>query len=275
MGVIEARGIVLRLAGRTILSDASLQARSGELHALLGANGAGKSTLLRTLSGELRPDGGEVRLAGEPLGRWSPRERARLRALLPQETAVCFAFTALEVTLLGRFPHHDGVPGARDERIALQALARVDAAHLAHRVYASLSGGERARVQLARTLAQIWEPWRGRPRCMLLDEPLASLDLVHQHCTLRMVRAMALADGIAVVAVLHDLNLALQYADRVTLLLDGAVHASGRTREVITAPVLRACFGLEARLVQPQEASHPLVLPLTQANGTVPSMIGA
>jgi iron complex transport system ATP-binding protein len=230
---------------------------------------------LRTLSGELQPDAGEVRLAGVPLQRWTPRERARLRALLPQESSVCFGFTALEVTLLGRFPHHDGFPGARDERIALQALTKLDAMHLAHRVYLSLSGGERARVQLARTLAQIWEPWRGNPRCLLLDEPIASLDVVHQHQTLALVRALAMAEGVAVVAVLHDLNLALQYADRVTLLSRGAMYASGHTREVITPAALRECFGLEARLVQPQEASHPLVLPMVEAAPACSPMLGA
>jgi iron complex transport system ATP-binding protein len=275
MVVIEARDIVLRLGGRVLLSQVSLHARPGEVHVLLGANGAGKSTLLRTLSGELQPDAGEVRLAGAPLQQWTPRERARLRALLPQESSVCFGFTALEVTLLGRFPHHDGFPGTRDERIAVQALTRVDAGHLAHRVYLSLSGGERARVQLARTLAQIWEPWRANPRCMLLDEPIASLDVVHQHQTLAMVRALAGAEGVAVIAVLHDLNLALQYADRVTLLAGGAVHASGLTREVITAAALRECFGLEARLVQPPEASHPLVLPLMDARCAIPFPFGA
>lgn len=275
MVVIEARDIVLRLGGRVLLSQVSLHARPGEVHVLLGANGAGKSTLLRTLSGELQPDAGEVRLAGAPLQQWTPRERARLRALLPQESTVCFAFTALEVTLLGRFPHHDGFPAVRDERIALQALTRLDAAHLAHRVYLSLSGGERARVQLARTLAQIWEPWRANPRCMLLDEPIASLDVVHQHQTLALVRALATAEGVAVVAVLHDLNLALQYADRVTLLSRGAMYGSGHPREVITPAALRECFGLEARVVQPREASHPLVLPMVDAAPACSSTLGA
>jgi iron complex transport system ATP-binding protein len=274
MVVIEARDIVLRLGGRALLSHVSLHARPGEVHVLLGANRAGKSTLLRTLSGELQPDAGKVRLAGAPLQQWTPRERARLRALLPQESTVCFGFSTLEVTLLGRFPHHDGFPGARDESIALQALTRVDAVHLAHRAYLSLSSGERARVQLARTLAQIWEPWRANPRCMLLDEPIASLDVVHQHQTLAMVRGVAKAEGVAVIVVLHDLNLALQYADRVTLLSGGAVHASGLTREVITAAALRECFGLEARLV-PLGASHPLVLPLVNAPSRVPSPCGA
>jgi iron complex transport system ATP-binding protein len=261
MVVIEARGIVLRLAGRTLLSRVSLQAHRGELYGLLGPNGAGKSTLLRALSGELEPDAGEVRLAGAPLQRWTPRERARLRALA-QENSVCFALTALDMTLLGRFPHHDGFPVARDERIALQALAKLDATHLAHRRYLSLSGGERARVQLARILAQLWEPWRGNPRCILLDEPIATLDLLHQHQTLALIRALAATEGMAVVAVLHDLNLVLQYADRVTLLSRGAVYASGRTREVITPAALRGCFGLAAKLVQPCEAAHPLVLPM-------------
>jgi iron complex transport system ATP-binding protein len=110
---------------------------------------------------------------------------------------------------------------------------------------------------------------------MLLDEPIASLDVVHQHQTLALVRALARVEGVAVIAVLHDLNLAVQYAERATLLSGGAVHASGPTREVITPTALRECFGLEARLVQPPEASHPLILPLMDARSAMPSPLGA
>jgi iron complex transport system ATP-binding protein len=214
---------------------------------VLGANGAGKTTLLRVLSGALKPWQGSVTLAGRPLAAWAPREQARLRALLPQDSQLGFAFSALEVVLLGRFPHHGGRSGPHDERIAMAALAR--------------TGGERARVQLARVLAQVWEPWQGRTRCLLLDEPIAALDIAHQHATLALARELAAGEGMCVVAVLHDLNLALQYADVVTLLHAGRVHACGRPSEVISRSALRDCFGLEAELVQPAQAAHALVLP--------------
>jgi iron complex transport system ATP-binding protein len=260
VGVIEARQVAVQSGGRALLEDVSIRVEPREVHAVLGANGAGKSTLVRVLSGGLAPAAGEVRLAGTPLAHWRPRERARLRALLPQESQLCFAFTAIEVVLLGRYPHHDGRPGARDERIAAEALARVDALHLAARVFPSLSGGERARVQLARALAQVWEPWKAHPRCLLLDEPIASLDIVHQHLTLDLVRTLAACEGFAVLVVLHDLNLALQYADRVTLLRAGRVHSQGRPAEAVTRESLRECFGLDALLVQPAPGRQVLVL---------------
>lgn len=259
--MIEARDVVVRAGGQALLDGVDLRAGPGQLHVVLGANGAGKTTLLRVLSGALEPWQGSVTLAGRPLAAWSAREQARLRALLPQDSQLGFAFTALEVVLLGRFPHHGGRSGAHDERIAMEALARTDAAHLAHRIHLSLSGGERARVQLARVLAQVWEPWQDRTRCLLLDEPIAALDIAHQHATLALARELAAGEGMCVLAVLHDLNLALQYADVVTLLRAGRVHACGRPGEVISRSALRDCFGLEAEIVQPGEAAHALVLP--------------
>ena len=128
--MIEARAVSVHAGGRALLDAVDVRIDPGRFHVVLGANGAGKSTLLRVLGGTLRPSGGTVVLAGQPLTRWSARDQARLRAIVPQETQLCFGFTALEVVLLGRYPHHGGRAGIRDERIALACLQQVDAALL-------------------------------------------------------------------------------------------------------------------------------------------------
>jgi ABC-type hemin transport system ATPase subunit len=182
--MLAAHHVTLRVGRKALLNDVSLAFNPGEVLALIGPNGAGKSTLLKAVAGELTPTTGVVELEQKPLAAWSLQERARRRAVLPQHSMLDFPFTVLEVVLLGRSPHGGGA-SVHDHYIARQALAAVEAAHLEQRLYPTLSGGERQRVQLARVLAQIWEPLPdGTARYLLLDEPTASLDLAHQHATL-------------------------------------------------------------------------------------------
>jgi iron complex transport system ATP-binding protein len=246
----------------------SLELRPGRVHALLGPNGAGKSTLLRLLAGELAPDAGAIELNGRPLPAWTAAERARQRAVLPQAHVLGFGFTAAQVVDLGRLPcpRH----GADAEaRIVAAALGLAGVAHLADRRYPTLSGGERARVQLARVMAQVWEPLdgplHGTARFLLLDEPTASLDLAHQHDCLRAVRALA-DRGLGVLVILHDPNLALRYADDVTLLRDGRVLASGAPADAITEETLERLYRVPVRVIRAEGERVPLVVvrdPLT------------
>ena len=152
---IAVHGVSVRVGAATLLADATLELRPGEVLAVAGPNGAGKSTLLRTLAGDVRPAVGEVRLGDRPLTAWSVSELARRRAVMLAEAAVAFAFTVEEVVLLGRMPFHGGNPGRDDRSVAMTLLAAVDCSHLADRVFETLSGGERQRVRLARTLAQV------------------------------------------------------------------------------------------------------------------------
>ena len=229
--------------GRELLRGVSLRVAPGEVHAILGPNGAGKSTLLRLLAGELMPSSGEVALNGRRLAEWNRAALARHRAVLPQGESLRFSFTANEVVALGRMPALHG-SAAHETQIIAQALARADATHLAERLYPTLSGGEKSRVQFARVLAQVWEAPEGAPRALLLDEPTASLDLKHQHDCLRAARAFA-QEGVAVVAILHDPNLALRYADTVSLLVKGLCVAQGETAAVLTPEQLEPVYGLK------------------------------
>lgn len=253
--MLEVRKLDCARAGRTIVQDLTFDLRGGEIMAVLGNNGAGKSTLLATLSGELAPQRGELRLLGRPLDAWAARERAMRMAVLPQSSTLAFAFTAQEVVAMGRLPHASGA--ARDAAIINEVMAAADVAHLAQRNYLTLSGGERQRVHLARVMAQVWEG--GADSCLLLDEPTAALDLAHQQTILRQARTMA-ERGAAVLIILHDINLAARYADRIMLLDEGRMAALGTPWEVLDPDRIEEVFGVAVQVVRHPLQDCPLVI---------------
>ena len=261
--MLKAEQLSVTLRGRPILRDVSVEVRPGSLVAAIGPNGAGKSTLLRALSGEIKPTRGEVFLAGRPLSQWTVRQRAQRRAVLPQQSALAFPFTALDVVLLGRTPHHAAEPTPfellTDKIIARAALDLVGLGARLRDSYDTLSGGQQQLVHLARVLAQIWEPPADGVRCLLLDEPTASLDLRYQHLVLARARQLA-REGVAVLAVLHDINLAAQYADQLVVLQDGAVVEQGLPSHVLRPALLAAVFGIPVTLLG--SAERPFVVPL-------------
>lgn len=251
-GLLEVAGVGVEVTGRSLLQAASAQFIAGHVTAVLGPNGAGKSTLMSLLTGQRQPSGGHVRLAGKALSAHAPAELARMRACVAQETQVAFEFTVREVVELGRYPHRRH-PSRNEADVVLLAMQATAVEHLQHRVLNTLSGGEKARVHLARALAQVWEPLEGQDtRWLLLDEPTAALDLQHQHRMLQLVRAWATAQGVGVVAVLHDLNLALRYSDRCVVLQGGEVVGSGATAEVLTPACIEKVWGVVAHPVAPQ-----------------------
>ncbi|WP_029920656.1 heme ABC transporter ATP-binding protein [Nevskia soli] len=253
-----------RVDGRNLLDQVSLILVPGEVHAVLGRNGAGKSTLLRLLAGDIQPQGGSVTLNGRALPAWTPRERARRRAVLPQSESLRFGFSAEQVVAMGRYASAQHRPEV-EQGIVREALQLAGVADLAQRRYPSLSGGERARVQFARVMAQIWEPPADGAakddgaRYLLLDEPTASLDLAHQHGCLLQARRFA-ASGVGVLAVLHDPNLALRYSDRVTVLENGRVTGQGPTRELLSRELLERTYGIGIELVHTAGEALPVVV---------------
>ncbi|WP_454256086.1 heme ABC transporter ATP-binding protein [Pseudomonas sp. Marseille-Q8238] len=240
---------------RVVLADIDLCLQPGEVLGVLGPNGAGKSTLLAALCGELAPSHGSVHLDQRPLGAWSGPARAQRLAVLPQSSTLNFGFAVEAVVGMGRLPHATGAQ--RDAEIVAQTLAAADAGHLAGRSYLALSGGERQRVHLARVLAQLWPGAAGQT--LLLDEPTSMLDPLHQHTTLQAVRDFA-GRGAAVMVILHDLNLAARYCDRVLLLHNARPHALGAVDEVLTAQALEAVFGLQVLIQRHPERGHPLII---------------
>ncbi|WP_069811708.1 heme ABC transporter ATP-binding protein [Streptomyces sp. TP-A0874] len=255
----EARGLRVRLGGRTVLEDASLQAVAGQVLALVGPNGAGKSTLLAALAADLVPDGGTVLTAGRPAAEWSAVELSRRRAVLPQSPTLSFPFTVEEVVRMGRAPWHGTSAEDEDDDAVATALAVTETAGFAQRSFAALSGGERARVALARVLAQ-------RVPLMLLDEPTAALDLRHQELVLRNCRERARA-GDAVVVVLHDLGSAAAYADRVAVLHGGRIAAEGPPSEVYRESLLSEVYRQPLEVIAHPRTGEPLVVPRREADG--------
>ena len=257
--VIAAQDITVRIGAKTLLDGVSLGVVSGEVVALVGPNGAGKSTLLRVLAGELKPTWGSVRLKERALSAYSPRELAGRRAVLSQNVSVAFPFTVDEVVRMGAGDRHGRAVDKRAER----ALADVELTAFRDRVITTLSGGEQQRAHFARVLVQlgVGEEAHG-PGVLLLDEPTASLDLKHQLDLLDAVRRCA-ARGAAVVAILHDLNLATLAAGRIVVLHDGRVAADGPPDKIVTDDLLARVFNVSATVGQVPAAGVPFVLPHT------------
>ncbi|MEU7143767.1 heme ABC transporter ATP-binding protein [Nocardia sp. NPDC046473] len=256
---LRARGVSVDRRGATtaqrrVLDGVDFDVVAGEVVALVGPNGAGKSTLLAALAGELTPSEGVVELEGQALTHWSPLDMARRRAVLPQTHTVGFPFTAREVVAMGRAPWlRTERRELDDERIAA-AMTAADVQHLGARSFPTLSGGERARVALARVLAQ-------DTGTLLLDEPTAALDLGHQEAVLRLATTRAQA-GAAVVVVLHDLGIAAAYADRVAVLESGRIAADGPPREVLTTDLLTRVYQHPVEVLNHPLTGAQLVLPV-------------
>lgn len=263
MTVVELRNLTLQRGRRQILSQLSLDLRAGELTVLLGPNGTGKSTLLKCISGEIASQG-EIRLFGQPQSLWPAPILARRMAILPQSSALSFSFLAREVVALGRLPHASGK--IADEAIIQRCLQAVGAEHLADSAYTVLSGGEKQRIHFARVLAQLdehmadspqteREPTIEAPKLLMLDEPTSALDLSHQHQTLQTAQRRA-RQGDAVLVILHDLNLAARYADRVLLLNHGQIQADGSPEEVLTAECIKQIFAFDAQVFRHPETGR-------------------
>jgi iron complex transport system ATP-binding protein len=238
--LLQAIGIEVRARTKSLLRDVSLDVAPGEFVAIIGPNGAGKSTLLNALAGDRVLSSGEILLDGRPLTHWSKLELARRRAVLPQHSAVAFDFTGLQIAMLGLLGFRGTLSERQMQAVAEKALAETEALAFADRPYTVLSGGERQRVQLARVLAQCDADPAATP-FLLLDEPITGLDLSHQHAALASARRRV-DRGLGVLAVLHDLNMAARYADRVGIVEDGRVTNLGPTRQTLDPERLSAVF---------------------------------
>ena len=244
----------LNLGNKTILQRVSADFHAGQLTILLGPNGTGKSSLLKVLTQEL-PIKGEVFFDDKPVQQWSSRTLAKHLGVLPQSSSLVFNFTAREVVELGGIAldcSNDDI-----QRLALGNMQCTDTDHLADRLYPSLSGGEKQRVHFARVLTQLEQS--GDNKILLLDEPTAALDLSHQHQTLSLAKKLA-EQGAAVLIVMHDLNLAAQYADRVMILNGGKIVADGQPWQVITENNIEQVYQCKTRVIAHPDLGYPMVI---------------
>jgi iron complex transport system ATP-binding protein len=249
--VISLHDVRVELGGRTVLRGVDLEIIPGKVLGLIGPNGAGKSTLLHVVAGDLSPSSGSVTVGDRAVRDIRSAELSRLRAVLSQDNAVAFPFLVREVVEMGRSPWSRMSDEKTDAAAIATAIARADIGHLLDRPFPSLSGGERARVSLARVLTQTTP-------VVLLDEPTAALDLRHQEDVMRVARELA-ADGVAVVVVLHDLSLAGAFAHRLALIDDGAIVRVGTPTEVLEPALIGRVYGLPVTVID--HGGSPMVVP--------------
>ncbi|MGL4287682.1 MAG: heme ABC transporter ATP-binding protein [Phreatobacter sp.] len=263
--VLEATAVGVRVGRHRLVDNVSLALASGELMVVVGPNGAGKTTLMKLLTGEMAPTEGAIRLDSDDIRALPAWRLAGKRAVMAQATRLAFPFTVVEVVRIGIDSVGRSLPRAERERLIGEALAAADIEALAARNYQTLSGGEQQRVQFARTFAQLKAGRRGAVnQVMFLDEPVASLDLAHQIALMEAASGLA-EEGVAVIAVLHDLNLAATFADRILVMHRGRAHAMGRPAEVITRGLVADIFGVDLVSDAPGSDALPVVLPQNYA----------
>jgi len=250
MSICEAVGLGYEIGGTTLLRGIDVAVAPGDLLGIIGPNGAGKTTLLELLAGELTPTSGRVEVDGRDIAESTLGELSLARAVLPQRHLLQFAFRCLDVVMMGRYPHEGSE--AKDREVTERVMVETDITHLADRLYPTLSGGEQTRVSFGRVLAQ-------DTPLLLLDEPTGSLDLRHQELVMGTLRSLAVS-GVAVVAVLHDINLAARFASRIMILDDGAVRAIGTPSEVLRPDLLASVYGIDVTVVRHPEVDCPLIL---------------
>jgi iron complex transport system ATP-binding protein len=253
--LIVASGVGVSLGDNFELHPLDFDASPGQVVGILGPNGSGKTTLLRLLAGAIEATQGRVEFKGINLAEWSPRDLAQSLAVVPQKSELQFPFTTEQVVLFGRTPYLSGLgfERERDRQVANEAMALTHVAHLRGRMFPNLSGGEQQRVCIARGLAQ-------EPELLLLDEPTASLDLQHRVSVFQLLKQRA-RSGLSVVVVLHDLNLAAQWCDRLYLLKDGALFAAGDADQVLTAETILEVFSVEVSVLTHPKTGHRVFVP--------------
>lgn len=240
--MLLAKNLTYKIGEKILVQDISFQVTPGELLVILGANGAGKSTLFQMLSGDKKPASGLAYLDGKDIRNYALAELALKRGVVNQQNLMNMAFTVSEIILMGRYPHYHTSTAHRDQDIADKVMALTGISALASRSYLSLSGGEQQRVQLARVLAQIWDVDNA---LLLMDEPVSNLDIQYQQQTLAIAKNLTKM-GFMVVAILHDINLSAQYADRIVMLKNGKKCYEGTPHEVLTPHNINHVFDIHA-----------------------------
>lgn len=259
--MLNVQNIHFRISQALSLSDISFDVAPGEMAVILGANGAGKSTLLNIVTGSVKMNSGSVLINKLPIQYWKSKDLATFAAVMQQQNQLQLPFRVYDVVMMGRYPHFKRKETEDDAAIVGEVLEKTGVGHLKNRNYLTLSGGEQQRVHLARVLAQVSGTQGEDPCYLFMDEPSNNLDIRHQHSALRIAKTFA-REGNCVLAVLHDLNLALQYADKIVLLKNGKMKGFGAPADIMTEDSISEVYDLPLSIFHPPMGKHPMVMPL-------------
>lgn len=257
--MLSTSHIHCRVGEKNILRGISVDFRPGEFNMILGPNGSGKSTFLKVFSGEMQFQEGRVTYEGLPLSARNKKEWARRRAVMSQQPDLHFPLTVEEVVMMGRYPHFSISPGKRDKDICIAVMQSLQLQGFTKRNYMTLSGGEKQRVQFARVLAQVWELPENGCRYLFLDEPLTSLDINYQQEFLQLAATFKKNDTV-LIAVMHDINLAAHYGDRLFFLKEGRLAATGPPAEILTSELVKEIFEVQVKVVPNPFTNDPMII---------------
>jgi iron complex transport system ATP-binding protein len=257
--MLETKNIQYSIGKKKILNNISVEFHPGEFNMILGPNGSGKSSFLKIFSGEINGYTGTVLYNDKNISTQKKETLAKYRAVMSQQPELSFPLMVDEVVMMGRYPHFSFNPNKKDITICNEAIERMNLVAFKERNYLTLSGGEKQRVQFARVLAQIWEkPGKGT-RYLFLDEPLASLDINYQQEFLQLAREFTQKDTV-LVAVIHDINLAIQYADKLFFLKEGELVSWGKPKEILNEALIKKVFDVETVIINNPVTNNPLII---------------
>ncbi len=255
--MIKAENLSFKIGTATLLKETTVDFEAGKFHVIMGANGAGKSTLLKLLAGDLKPSSGTIFLDGDNLAAFSKKTLATKRAVLSQHYHLAFPISVEELVLMGRYPYFVTQPSAKDRRICAEAMRLMDVTAFSERNYSTLSGGEAQKVQMSRVLSQIANE-EGKKQLLFLDEPVSHLDVKYQHQLLRVAKETC-GWNTTVIAILHDVNLAIAFADRLLLMKQGAIAYQLNDAFELNAEILHDIFDIRPTLIQTPQMQKPFV----------------
>lgn len=256
--MIKTKDLHYKIKDKQLIEGLSLTFESNEITMIVGPNGAGKSTLIQLLSQQLEPTSGQIEFYGRPTAELATEKMAKKRAVLSQNTAMAFPLTVKEVVMMGRYPHFAGKPRQQDEEICMESMALFNISEMKDRNYLTLSGGEQQRVHFARIAAQIWPEGSDATKILLLDEPLTYLDIFYQYEFLRIIKQLMEVQNMIVIGVVHDLNLAYQFADKVAMLANGKLVSFDDPANVFTPQNIKFTFKVKAKILQDDKGGKHL-----------------
>lgn len=245
--MVEVENVKYKVQGKDLLSSSSLSFGPNQFHVIMGSNGAGKSTLLKLISGLLRPTEGAIYLWKKEIQRYSKNELAKKRSVLSQHYNVTFPITVKDLVLMGRYPYYQNMPSAFDTKVCKEVIELMEIEEFTNRDYHTLSGGEAQKVQMCRVLAQIWDAEIGSEKILLLDEPVSNLDVKFQYQLMKIAKDLC-SQHLTIIAILHDINLALSFADRIIFMKKGNINYDLSDPKEISPSIIHDIFEVKTEI---------------------------